>query len=397
MKKIILIIILFCSINIFSQWTQINLTTTSGLNNAFFVDENVGYIVGGGDIYGYPNNTNGIILKTIDGGNTWETIFSQNQISLNHIFIINNKIYAYGKDSLSQSLLVFSDDNGANWTNSTPNFNTDKMQFSNNIIYFIDNEGSNTLLKKIENNNITTIANGIGVFGVNGNEIIYVNQSFDTIYKSTDYGQNWVQLSGYPSGFGNNQSVFSVIKPFNNKIVIHYTYPNNIAYSNDNGVNWTEILDDSFTSKTTIINNNTIYSIAQTNISATNNFTNWNTQLEANNQKRAIYFYNDNLGFVLGDNGLLYKTSNGGGLSVNDTILEKKIKIFPIPTKGTIKIEIAENISIENIHLIDSDGKLIKSFHSNFNKLKTCNITKGNYILKIITDKGILTKKVVID
>ena len=49
MKNLIIILILGLSIKSYSQWTQISVPTTSGLNNAFFVDENIGYIVGGGD------------------------------------------------------------------------------------------------------------------------------------------------------------------------------------------------------------------------------------------------------------------------------------------------------------------------------------------------------------
>jgi len=399
MKELILILTLIISLNSYSQWTQISVPTTSGLNNAFFVDENIGYIVGGGEFNGYPDpNSDGIILKTTDGGNNWVTIYSQNGISLNYIFVINNNIFVYGRDASGQPLQLISNDNGVNLTQSTPNFNTNSMYFSDNIIYTFDFENNTTKIKKIENGNISTIITNVGLFGVNGNELLYINTQFNTIYKSINYGVNWVALSNYPTGFGSDQSSSSSIKSFGDIIITHYTYPNHITYSTDNGNTWIDNIDNIATNKAIIINNSTLYSISLNNtVAYTNNLIVWQQQLDTGSIKlRNIYFYNNNLGFVLGDNGLLYKTENGG-LSTNNTeILEKKIKVFPNPIKNNIKIEFTD-IKIKKIELIGINGKLIKTYKSNFNDLKICTISKGSYILKIETEKGVLNKKILIE
>jgi len=396
MKNLIIILILGISIKSYSQWTQISVPTTSGLNNAFFVDENIGYIVGGGDYYGSPNSTEGIILKTTDSGNTWSIIYSQNNISLNHIFVIGSNIYIYGRDEVSQPLQILSNDNGATWSQSTPSFNTTTMYFSDDIIYVFDFE--ETTIKKIINNVISNIITDVGVFGVNHNELIYINNLFDTIYKSSDYGLNWQELQTYPNGFGGNQSTNAVIKPFNDKIIIHHTYPNHTIFSNDNGTTWEINTDDADTDFTKIINETTIYSVRPNNIAITQNLINWQSLLEDNTQKRNIYFINDSLGFVLGDNGLLYKTENGGILSIiENEDLEKKLKVFPNPTKSILKLEVSQGLQIKKIQLFTIHGKLVKKYKKTIRELKVCDIASGNYILIFKTDKGNITKKIVIE
>lgn len=386
------------SINVFSQWEEVSVPTISGLNNAFFVDENIGYIVGGGDYYGSPNSTEGIILKTTDSGNIWSIIYSQNNISLNHIFVIGSNIYIYGRDEVSQPLQIISNDNGATWSQSTPSFNTNTMYFSDDIIYVFDFEETTTTIKKIINNVISTIITDVGVFGVNHNELIYVNNLFDTIYKSSDYGQNWQELLAYPDGFGGNQSTNAVIKPFNDKIIIHHTYPNHTIFSNDNGTTWEINTDDADTDFTKIINETTIYSVRPNNIAITQNLINWQSLLEDNTQKRNIYFINDNLGFVLGDNGLLYKTENGGVLSINENEnLEKKIKIYPIPSKDKVQLEIPNDLQVNNLNLYDINGRLVKTYKSTERILKVCEFSAGNYLLKIETNQGNVTEKIVIE
>jgi len=399
MKNLIIILILGLSIKSYSQWTQISVPTTSGLNNAFFVDENIGYIVGGGDFGGAPNSTNGVILKTIDSGNTWSIIYSQNNISLNHIFVIGSNIYIYGRDEISQPLQIISNDNGANWSQTTPSFNTNNMYFSDDIIYVFDFEENTTKIKKIIDNVISTIITDVGVFGVNQNELIYVNNLFDTIYKSSDYGINWVELQTYPNNFGSNQADQAIIKSYNNKIIIHHTYPNHTIFSENNGVNWTINTDDDDTYKTVIINNNTIYSVSLSNsITFTSNLINWQTQLENGTELRSIYFLNDDLGFVLGDNGLLYRTENGGVLSINENeYLEKKIKVFPNPIKNILKLEVSQGLQINKIQLFTIHGKLVEKYKKTSRELKVCDIASGNYILIFKTDKGNITKKIVIE
>ncbi len=70
-----------------AQWYPVNSNTTENLNDIFFVDDLTGYCLGGGDIWGFLEGQ-GIILKTTDGGENWATIFEFDGNSLyNPVYI----------------------------------------------------------------------------------------------------------------------------------------------------------------------------------------------------------------------------------------------------------------------------------------------------------------------
>lgn len=383
MKKLIIILILSLSINTYSQWIEISAPTTENLIDIYFKNNNIGFCIG----------SNGVILKTTDTGNNWSIIQQNANINYTNIIFYNNKLVAFGVEN-GVKKYFYSFDEGLSWSSENITFIPVPLHLLNNDLYYTDFNTSN--LYRFNDNQPILIASDVGIYGVNNstNELIYVNYLYNIIRKSIDYGQNWQEIQTFPSGFSQNQSTNAVIKPFNDKIVIHHTYPNHTIFSNDNGVTWTINTDDVDTDFTKIINETTIYSIRTNNIAITQNLINWQTLLEDNIQKRNIYFFNDNLGFILRNNGLLYRTENGG-LSIDNQILEKKIKIYPNPVKNSIKIEFTD-IEIKKIELININGKLIKSFSSNFTELKICNVSKGSYILKIETENGILNKKLLI-
>ncbi|MCE2504230.1 MAG: hypothetical protein J4G05_09280, partial [Chlorobi bacterium] len=59
-----------------AQWYPVTSGTTEHLHDIVFIDEDTGYCGGGGNRYGElgPNDS-GVILRTTDGGESWETIF----------------------------------------------------------------------------------------------------------------------------------------------------------------------------------------------------------------------------------------------------------------------------------------------------------------------------------
>jgi len=400
MKKLIIVIILLSSLKGFSQWFGVNSNTTEHINNIFFIDENVGYCVGGGDIYGFPDG-NGVVLKTTDRGENWETIFSQIDLSIQSVAVIESNIYCFARLS-GTPYLVFSDNDGENWSIEQINYYPLDVNATNTSIFFKD-DIDNFNLKKIENNIITTLAENIGLFGVNGNEIVYVNGDFNTIYKSVDFGETWITLDNYPDNFSGNQSSNAYIKSFGDNITIKGTYPSYIYHSNDNGVSWeyVELFEEYDVGYLTILTSNIIIGNWADGILATEDLGNtWVQQLDINDvQFRKFYFYNTNLGFAVGENGIIYKTENSGGLGFADnTDVEQKIKVFPNPTKNIIKLEVSQGVLIKKIQLYNIQGKLIKSYKKNNRELMVCDVSVGNYILKIKTDKGIVvTKKIVIE
>ena len=385
MKNLFILVTFFLSATVHSQWTQVSVPTTENLIDIYFKDSNVGFCIA----------ENGIVLKTIDAGNSWSIIQQNTDIIYANIIYYNNQLVVFGVENTVKKYF-YSFDEGLTWTSENTTFIPIPLYRLNNNLYYTDLNTNG--LYRFNNNQPIHIASDIGIFGVNENtnELIYVNNLFNTIYKSIDYGDTWEELQNYPNSFSQNQSTNAVIKSFNNKIIIHHTYPNHTIFSNDNGLTWTINTDDVGTNFTKIINETTIYSIRTNNIAVTQNLINWTSLLEDNNQKRNIYFYNDNLGFVLGDNGLLYRTENGG-LGINENILlEKKIKVFPVPAKDIIRLEISHELSINTIQIYTTLGQLVKTYRNTDRKLKICDLSTGNYLLKITTKRGVLSKKIVI-
>src|SRR5690606_26078013 len=150
-----------------------------------------------------------------------------------YIMAANNEIIALGGAS-GANYIFKSIDEGENWTVSDFEYTVLNAQSSNNKIYFVDGFA----LREMTSTEVITLAENVAIFGVNNNDIAYINTGFDTIYKSEDSGETFYALEGYPEEFSQNQSTQSVIKPFGDTIVVHYTYPNATQYSTDNGVTW---------------------------------------------------------------------------------------------------------------------------------------------------------------
>ncbi|MEI6348774.1 MAG: YCF48-related protein [Bacteroidota bacterium] len=125
------------------QWEPLKSGTQNALNGIYFVDKNVGYTCG----------RDGLIFKTLDGGNHWVKKSSGNLEDLNATFFINQKIgYIVGRNGLILKTI----DGGERWEK--------------------------------QNSGITYELNS--VFFVNAN-VGYVACSYGAILKTTDGGATW--------------------------------------------------------------------------------------------------------------------------------------------------------------------------------------------------------------
>src|SRR5688572_15690808 len=70
MKTILFcLVIIFFAITAQGQWTQLNVDTTHSYSSVYFLNSDTGYISGYDDLPPFD----GIILRTLDGGDTWDT------------------------------------------------------------------------------------------------------------------------------------------------------------------------------------------------------------------------------------------------------------------------------------------------------------------------------------
>ncbi len=85
-------------------------------------------------------------------------------------------------------------------------------------------------------------------------------------------------------------------------------------------------------------------------------------------------------------------------LSIDDNLL-LLVKIYPNPANDKITIDTKTEI-IESIKVFDISGKLINDYGKSYNNLEELDISnyaKGTYFLKVKTERGLTTKKIVVN
>lgn len=110
-----------------TNWTSTyNNNSSYNLDDIFFLNNNVGYAVSGGY---YQNGNGGSVMKTNDGGDTWNNIFDYPIWFQSTFFLDTNVGFCVG----SEGRIIKTYDGGANWnelnTNSYYNWNTLKSVF----------------------------------------------------------------------------------------------------------------------------------------------------------------------------------------------------------------------------------------------------------------------------
>jgi len=82
---------------------------------------------------------------------------------------------------------------------------------------------------------------------------------------------------------------------------------------------------------------------------------------------------------------------NESQLSLDDLMLNE-IMIYPNPTTGIVQIKLPNSIILKSINIYDIQGKHIETFKNH--RIDMRKFSKGMYFLKINTDKGSISKKV---
>ncbi len=386
-----------------AQWYPVNSNINELIYDIFFVDSMTGYCVAGG-------SRSGTILKSTDGGENWNMVFSHDSLAIRHVVGFDNEVYAFavGKGS---SLLVYSSDYGINWIIENISYEPYRgplhsVKLYNKEIYFFDAKDWN--LKKLSNGHIQQLAKAAYLPAINQHGIIYINLRKDSLFRSDDFGKSWYALTLPLNNLGGvAQSINSLetIGLFNDTIILYTSYPPIVYYSIDNGISWSrnfgqpQMPAPGFTPL--IVNSTTLYGTYPGGkiLGSKNLGLSWGMQADIGVGIHKLYFYDDQLGFAIGGKGTIYKTTNGGGLGIEEeeTNLKKKIEVFPNPTEGTLQLVIAGDIGVKNIALYNLAGKLLKHYDKSERNLDVSDISSGQYLIHLETTEGIFTEKIVIE
>jgi Leucine-rich repeat (LRR) protein len=129
------------------------------------------------------------------------------------------------------------------------------------------------------------------------------------------------------------------------------------------------------------------------------------------NNSNFTYFgalYNPNLTCIQVDD-VTYSTANwtdidatasfstnctAGGVGINEVnILD--LKIYPNPVSNILFIQLGENKSTE-MNILSLSGKVVKSIaNNNVKSIDVSDLVQGIYILKVVTDKGVSTTRII--
>ncbi len=367
---------IFRSTDLGYNWTNLIVyKTQNNLTGLSMINENTGFVIG----------NNGTLLKTING-NIWDTIITPLNTSFNCIKFFNSNTGIIG---CNNRIILKTTNSGQNWDLINPGtsyYNISSFSFP---------------------------AEGIGFYACwyNLPNVYY----YGKIYKTTDYGNTWNQVystsdglvekiffsdinTGYAVGTilgmikttnsGNNW--FSLNLPVNNNYDEVYflnsstgfcvsvlQWESKIYKTTNGGFNWT-IVDSTNTlydngydpGNFQFINNTTGYlaQIAFPNLGRSGNimkttdegiswFSISNSQyspLVIGSGLTNIQFINSNTGYVVGENGIILKTTNGGGnfnVSIHPN-LSKTLQTFslsqnypnPFNPVTKIKFDIPSNV-----------------------------------------------------
>ena len=190
----------------------------TGENNNFFASTFIGTFQG--------------LLRSIDGGQNWETVYTNSEIRTLNISS-NGYIYAGGSSGLIRST-----NNGNSWQVIESSIQTDRAIYidSNDYIFF-SKGGGNGIIKSTDygENWISFGLTGKAIMSIakNNNGDFFAGHFYTGIYRTTNNGLIWTVI--YNSGID-----FSVEKLYTNSNGFVYAKGSNrrVYFSNDNGEQW---------------------------------------------------------------------------------------------------------------------------------------------------------------
>lgn len=357
------------------------------LHEVEFIDKKTGYIAGGTD-YGDWR----ILLKTENGGQTWKQIntdffptFFPTQISeisfiTDQIGFIarngENKVYRTTNGGINFTALTLSQLTNGTYTNLT------EMRFISPYVGF--------MIRMLTDD--------------------YINSTSE-ILKTNDGGNTWNVINSMNWQNIDLWNKKDKIQFVNNLQGFAITGTGVLLTTQDIGNTWTELNLPLATPPPTdfyFINNACGYIALAGNIYRTDDAgQSWSLQTIENNLNGVNYIQFDmDKGYALNDELLsnnrtissLLKTKQqpATALSSKEFIDDNTFNIYPNPAHNLINIQNSSNNNINFIHLMDTSGKIIKTYKDDLEHLDVSSVSSGNYLLFIQTSKQKIVKKVII-
>ncbi len=395
-------------------WTQQNSGTFESINAVWFCNPNTGFAAGSG----------GLILKTSNGGLNWNTVSSPCNITFHYIRMFGpDSIVAASKNN---DTLLFTVNAGLNWTmrevetyyttSADVNFITFNTGFYYKAgrIYCTDNAGQTWTQRNpgIGVRRMSFVNENTGwvcglytlpyppPYGTNYSEVRVtynagVNWTILLSVQEASYSIYRIWMKNASEGFFNDASSYSIARTQNGGSSWNATSGAGTYQT------YNEMCFPSYS---------TGYFIGYNTIKSTNGGLNWSTLSTPHPAQtyKGIYFINDLTGWLTGTGGTIIKTVTGGVTGINQGSAEplslKLYQNFPNPFNQVtvIRFELPRASNVD-LKLFGVSGNGIMTIKKGFLsegtysvKLDASMIPSGIYFLRLKTDNGAKTIKIVL-
>jgi len=317
-KNIILLLLIFLYNNSYSQWIALQSPATSDFSDVNFINASTGYVAG----------DTGLFFKTINGGANWSSLNSGITANINSIYFFNSTTGIACGDS---GYIIISTNSGVVWNPvaSGVSHYLNSISFQNN---FGVCGGGETLLYSTNSGFNWTIANaGNHVAIYHGTFVLSQTTSFacgshailfPSFIKTTNGGISWSNGGINIGGDGNLTDMYFISADKGFALVS--SGQGALSYTSNGGTSWSTEFFGTDLKGLDFAGTNIGYAVGRDGyiIKTTNQGTNWINQTSGvSNILRDVDFLDSLNGFIVGDGGIILKTTNGGLTSTNNNII----------------------------------------------------------------------------
>ncbi len=418
MKKLIYSICLLCSTGGISQttWLEVTTPTTKNLNCIVFASPEVGYI-GGED---------SVLLKTVDGGLTWDELsysgitFAIEGDDFLELDFISDEIGFATMGPYSGTYKTI--DGGLTWTQL---ITSGSLCFNHGVYFFNEDEGfvggsgcfQGEQMDKFSSGISSAVIINTPTF-ITTDMIVDIDFDLDMfasvglavsaggrILRTTDSGLTWDTLS---SPLGIHVPLTSVTIVNSSLAYVGYDDGSGIGglmMSIDGGLTWSfdsntssfyyPIFHDVHTTSLDRIYSGTTSTTLNSGLILESNVADiWN-MYPVDEPINSMTSVNDTIIWGAGKNGYLVRSINAGELSIDPESLEGKVELFPNPANDFFTVNFSDQVESNDfyIEVFSMDGKMVKNSKPGISLVQISDLNSGNYIVRVRNGSLLWTTK----
>ncbi len=382
--------------SLWGQFQTCNSSTVQNLYDVCFINPNIGIAVG----------DSGTIVRSLDGGLNWNLVMQNDTISFKKVkFFDGLNGIAVGSD------IFITQDAGLNWS-EVPNGNSYyyDVEILNSTTCLISGEPA-ALIKSTDKG--ASFSDLVAVSNSNMGLLSFVSETIgyacnmgaggsSPTLKTTDGGVTWDTIPGWP---GVN-TVMEAMAFVSDSVGFKGGWYNaHFQKTTDGAGQWADLILPDSLSTTQLLDfhisqdaPNAYYACGWYGkvFKSSDGGDNWitlNAGLPNNISLRGIYFLDDSLGWVVGNQGTILRTTSGGQLvGFPEIEAAPQFRLYPNPATEWLSIVHEGGKTKYQIEIYDLNGRCILS-QEQLHRVNLEGLASGMYHVRIKTEKGAFSGK----